>query len=295
MNKTTFKQRLADHLLITVGCAIYAAGIAPFLDANGLTPAGVSGLAIVINHLLGEWFGITSLATGTIILFVNVPLMLLGIWKFGIKFLYTTIYAIFVSSLFMNLLEPLGSFTDDLVLASLLGGAFMSLGMGLVLKTGATTGGSDIIARLLRLRYKHIKIGEIFWGLDAVVVVLSCIVFSNYEVALYALLTLTVQTFVLDTVLYGTASAKLVYIISEKEELIARRILNELEAGITYFDGKGGYTNNSKRVIMCAVKKQLLPKLREIVRDADPYAFMIVTKATEIFGEGFKDHKTEDI
>lgn len=295
MNKTTFKQRLTDILLITVGCGIYAVGIAPFLDANSLTPAGVSGLAIVINHLLGEWFGITGLATGTIILFANVPLMLLGIWKFGIKFLYTTIYAIIVSSLFMNLLEPLGAFTDDLVLSSLLGGALMSLGMGLVLKTGATTGGSDIIARLLRLKFKHIKIGEIFWALDAVVVALSCIVFRNYEVALYAALTLTVQTFVLDAVLYGTASAKLVYIISENEEKIANRILTELEAGITYFDGKGAYTNTQKRVIMCAVKKQMLPKIREIVRDSDPYAFMIVTKATEIFGEGFKDHKSEDI
>lgn len=291
-----YRNIIRDILLIIIGCAIYAVGLGLFLDPNGLTPAGISGLAIVINHWLGEWFGITSLATGTIIFIVNIPIMVLGVWKFGIKFFFSTIVATLISSEFINLIEEyITPPTAEPLLASILGGAFMSLGMGMVFRAGATTGGSDVIVRVLRTRFKHIKTGELFWVIDGVIILLSAIVFNNINILLYAIITLAVQTFVIDTVLYGSDSATMVYIMSDREKEISRRLLKELDAGVTLMKGEGAYTGTKKNVVMCVVKKQVFPKVKDIVAEEDPTAFMIVTKATEIFGEGFKEHNAEEI
>lgn len=291
-----YKKTLTDLALIVIGTFLYAFGIALFLDPNQLTPAGVSGLALVINHLFEQALGSSPVTAGTIIIVLNIPIMLLGIWKFGGKFFVTTIIATALSSAFIDALQIYGkALTEDLLLASVLGGAFMSLGMGLVFRAGATTGGSDIIVRLLRTKFRHIKTGVMFWFIDGVVVLLSAMAFGKVEVLLYAVITLTVQTVVMDTVLYGSDSAKLIYIVSDKQEEISAFLLTKLEAGVTLINATGAYTGNKKKVVMCVVKKQQLPAVRTFVCDTDPTAFMIVTKATEIFGEGFKAHTTEEL
>ena len=272
--------------VILLGSLIYAAAISLFLDPNHLAPGGVTGIAIIINHLSG-------IPTGILILCINVPLLIVGVYKFGFKFLLSTMFAILVSSAAVDLLSPLGPLTQDRLLASLSGGALMALGMGLIFRAGATTGGSDIIVRLIKLKYRHVKTGRLFLITDMVVVAASAIVFGDVDIGLYAALAVTVSSTVFDMVLYGADGAKLVYIITDNERPITERILKELEIGVTHLKGVGAYTEDEKRVIMCAMRKQLLPEVQEIATQEDPFAFLIVTSANEIFGEGFKDIKGE--
>ena len=267
---------------ILAASALYAAAIALFLDPNHLAPGGVSGIAIIINQL-------TQIPTGTLILIMNVPLMALGMWKLGFKFLLSTLVAVISSSIFTNLLAPYGPLTTDPLLAACAGGALLAVGMGLLFKLGATSGGTDILIRVIKLKYKHLKTGSLFLITDCCVIAASALVFRNVDLALYAAIATILSSFCLDLVLYGRDEAKLVYLITDHEKAIANRLLEELEIGVTYLQGQGAYTRDNKKVILCAMQKRLLPRVQEIAMEEDPCAFLIVTSASEFFGEGFKD------
>ena len=267
---------------ILAASALYAAAIALFLDPNHLAPGGVSGIAIIINQL-------TQIPTGTLILIMNVPLMALGMWKLGFKFLLSTLVAVISSSIFTNLLAPYGPLTTDPLLAACAGGALLAVGMGLLFKLGATSGGTDILIRVIKLKYKHLKTGSLFLITDCCVIAASALVFRNVDLALYAAIATILSSFCLDLVLYGRDEAKLVYLITDHEKAIANRLLEELEIGVTYLQGQGAYTRDNKKVILCAMQKRLLPRVQEIAMEEDPCVFLIVTSASEIFGEGFKD------
>ena len=267
---------------ILAASALYAAAIALFLDPNHLAPGGVSGIAIIINQL-------TQIPTGTLILIMNVPLMVLGMWKLGFKFLLSTLVAVISSSIFTNLLAPYGPLTTDPLLAACAGGALLAVGMGLLFKLGATSGGTDILIRVIKLKNKHLKTGSLFLITDCCVIAASALVFRNVDLALYAAIATILSSFCLDLVLYGRDEAKLVYLITDHEKAIANRLLEELEIGVTYLQGQGAYTRDNKKVILCAMQKRLLPRVQEIAMEEDPCAFLIVTSASEIFGEGFKD------
>ena len=267
---------------ILAASALYAAAIALFLDPNHLAPGGVSGIAIIINQL-------TQIPTGTLILIMNVPLMVLGMWKLGFKFLLSTLVAVISSSIFTNLLAPYGPLTTDPLLAACAGGALLAVGMGLLFKLGATSGGTDILIRVIKLKYKHLKTGSLFLITDCCVIAASALVFRNVDLALYAAIATILSSFCLDLVLYGRDEAKLVYLITDHEKAIANRLLEELEIGVTYLQGQGAYTRDNKKVILCAMQKRLLPRVQEIAMEEAPCAFLIVTSASEIFGEGFKD------
>ena len=267
---------------ILAASALYAAAIALFLDPNHLAPGGVSGIAIIINQL-------TQIPTGTLILIMNVPLMALGMWKLGFRFLLSTLVAVISSSIFTNLLAPYGPLTTDPLLAACAGGALLAVGMGLLFKLGATSGGTDILIRVIKLKYKHLKTGSLFLITDCCVIAASALVFRNVDLALYAAIATILSSFCLDLVLYGRDEAKLVYLITDHEKAIANRLLEELEIGVTYLQGQGAYTRDNKKVSLCAMQKRLLPRVQEIAMEEDPCAFLIVTSASEIFGEGFKD------
>ena len=273
---------------ITLGCVVYAAGIALFLDPNSLAPGGATGISIMISHL-------TNIPTGTVVLCLNIPLLALGVWKFGREFLISTVYATGLSSVMINWFAPIGALTDNLLLAGIVGSVMMAIGMGIIFKSGGTTGGTDVLVKLLRLKYRHMKTGTVFAITDLIIVSASALVFKNIELALYAGIALVVCSIVLDLVLYGPDEAKLVFIVSDKADQVAARLLKELDAGVTFLSGRGAYSNTEKQVIMCAARKQLFPKIRSVVQEEDSYAFMIVSNATEIFGEGFKDHFGEEI
>lgn len=273
-------------MLITLGAFLYAIGVSFFLDPNSLAPGGVSGLAIILNRFV-------PVETGTLILIINIPIMMLGIWKFGIRFTISTIYCTVMSSVFINLLAPVGALSEDLLLSALVGGSLMAIGLGLVFKAGATTGGTDIIVKVLRIKYPHLKTGNLFLLIDASIVTLSAFAFKDLDKALYAGITVIVASLVMDLVLYGRDEAKLIYVISDKSETITKRLLEELDVGVTYVHGEGAFSGKEKKVIMCVVKKAMAPRVEEVVKEEDPIAFMIISSATEIFGEGYKNFFSE--
>lgn len=273
-------------IVITIASVTYGIGISSFLDKNNLVPGGVSGLAIIINRISG-------IETGTIIFFINIPVLAVGIWKFGLRFILSTLYAIMISSTVINIFSFLPPATEDVLLAALAGGAMVAFSLAAIFKAGATTGGMDIIVQLIKLKYKHLKTGGIFLMSDISIVGISILVFGNVDIALYSAITVITCSILLDLALYGKDEAKLLYIILKSEENeteLVERLLRELEVGVTYLKGYGAYRKTDKKVIMCAIRKNQLPKAKEIVREIDDSSFMIITSANEIIGEGYKSH-----
>lgn len=286
--KNKFREVFKELFWCTLGSAIYAAAVSLFLDPNGIVPGGFTGIAMII----GEY---VPFETGTVTLALNIPLLLAGIFVFGIKFLGTTIYSVTVSSLLMNALMPFGPLTDNLMLASLAGGALMAVGLEFVLLQGATTGGTDIIVKMLRKKIKSISAGKFFLLTDGLIVLCSIFVFKNIDAGLYAAIAIVVSSSVMDMMLYGRDQAKLVIIISDKHQEISNRILSELDVGATFLNGSGAYSGSDKTVVMCVVKKWLLGRLLKIIKSVDDKSFAIVSTANEVFGEGYKPHDGETI
>ncbi|MDD2973343.1 MAG: YitT family protein [Lachnospiraceae bacterium] len=288
MEKKSIKKKTVDYITIAFAAIFYGIGVSMFLDPNNLAPGGFTGIAIIINHFV-------PISVGTLFLLLNIPIMVLGLYKFGWRFIISTIYAIFAVSVSCNFFQQFGAATTDPLLAGIAGGVLMAGSIGTIFKAGATTGGSDILVKCLKIRFRHMKTGTLFLASDALVVTTSAIVFRNINTALYASISLFVTSIVLDLVLYGRDEAKLIYIISEVPDDIAPRLIKELDVGATFIKGRGAYSKVNKHVIMCVVKKQVAPQLEEIVKEEDPDAFMIVTKATEIYGEGYKNIFAEKI
>lgn len=286
--KKNWKRRLMDYVVITIAAFLYAASVSLFLDPNRLAPGGVTGISIILNKVI-------NVETGTLVMLINIPILIIGTWKFGFRFILSTIYCTSLTSIFINALQPIGPITEDPFLAALAGGALMAVGLGLVFKSGATTGGTDIIVKILRVHLPHLKTGSLFLILDAVVVLVSALVFKDIDVAMYAGLVVLINSTLLDVVLYGRDGAKMIFIISDKHEIIAKRLLEDLDLGVTYMSGAGAYSGKEKKVIFCVMRKQLSPKVEEIVRSEDPGVFMIVSSATEIFGEGYKNIFSEKL
>lgn len=269
---------------------IYAVGIGWFLEPNRLAPGGVSGVSILLEAVLG-------LPAGLWILLLNIPILIFGILEFGWKFMISTAYSVLMSSAALLVLESGGitALTSDPLLAALAGGSLVALGLGLTFRHGSTTGGTDILIRYLRKKIPHLKTGSLMLWLDAGVVAASAFVYRDPERALYAGVSVLVISKVLDLVLYGGDGARLLYIISDRPLVIAGRMLRELEVGITYIEGKGAYTTQTKKIIFCAIRKNLYPKAEKIVKEEDPRAFLIVSGASEIYGEGYKSYFSEKI
>ena len=286
--KKKIMKKVLNYGIIAFAAVIYAVAISLFLDPNNLAPGGVSGISIILNRIL-------PIGTGTLFLIINIPIQILGLWKFGLKFLLSTIYCTVLTSVFTNVLSGFGPITDDPFLAAVVGGALVATALGVVFKCGATTGGTDIIIKLLRLRFPHMKTGALFLITDCLIIFCSLFVFKDINIALYAGLSVLVTSKVLDLILYGKDGAKLLYIISDESEKITMRLLEELNIGVTYVKGSGAYSGKEKNVIMCVIKKPVYHHAEEIVRQEDPMAFLIVSSASEIYGEGYKSYFSEKL
>lgn len=276
------ESNVKKYIWITAGTLIYAAAISLFLDANDLAPGGVTGIAVILNRFSG-------IPTGVGILILNIPILIAGGWKFGAKFLCSTVYATVMCSLFTGLFSEIGPLTGNRMLAAIYGGGLMAVGLAVVFRTGTTTGGMDIIIKFLRLRYRHLKTGRLFLMMDLLIVWSSLIVFRRIDTVLFASLAVLICSMVFDMVLYGPDEAKIVYVISDFSESITDRILEELKVGVTHLQGRGAFSNAEKTVIFCVVRKYLMPKLEEIIKEEDPSAFLIIGRANEIYGSGFKN------
>lgn len=278
---------------LTVGSLIYSAAIALFIDVHGLAPGGIGGIAILISRVA------PFLDTGAWILILNIPLLIVGLVVFGKAFLASTVYTTVVSSVLVDIISKLASpwlpFTDNIILAAVAGGGLLALGIGIVFRSGGTTGGVDILVKLLRRKFRHMRTGALFMSVDTIVVIMTIPVMGSVEAALYSTVALVTTSIVLDKVLYGTEGGTLFYIVTDHPEAIAHRILEEVDLGVTYLNGEGGYTGAPKRIIFCVARKQLAPKIRDVVKAEDPDAFLIVSPATEVLGLGFKPHGAEDL
>jgi len=267
---------------ICIGCVLFAAGFQLFLQPNQISPGGVSGIAMVITYLTGA-------PTGVLIIVCNIPIFLLAWRALGRRFLIASVISMIVYSVFVDILEPVAfAITEDVLLAAVYGGALMGLGLGLVFSAGASTGGSDVVARLLALKFPHMNLGQLLLLVDVFVVLLSAVVFQSYEGALYAGIAIFMSSKVIDLILYGLNFAKVVYIISRNPDDLAKRITERLGRGVTILYGRGAYSGEEKEILLCAVAQRQIVELKRAAREADPEAFMIVSEAREVLGLGFQ-------
>ncbi|MDE6107590.1 MAG: YitT family protein [Oscillospiraceae bacterium] len=287
--KDAAKKYLKNYAMIILGCAIYALAFDWCFEPNAIGFGGITGVAQIVNHFFPQ-FNI-----GILVILFNIPLFLLG-WKlFGAHMLISSLSAMAISSLMLDGLAMVVDFPpmEDTLLACVVGGVLLGLSLGIIFLQGATTGGTEIVARLLKLKLSWLPMGKCLLAADLVVVALVAAVFRNLGTALYGVVALYLSTFVMDQVLYGTDNAKVAYIISDHPEDIARVIINDLDRSFTYLQGEGGYSGMPKKVIMCAFKQRQIVTIKETIRRVDPNAFMIVTSAHEVLGEGFGSYRTD--
>lgn len=271
-----------DQLANLVGTSLYALGVHSFTSPNNIAPGGVTGISTIINYL-------TDMPIGTLVLLINIPLFILGA-KYKSK---TYAAKSFVSVLFFTVIVDFAMlkvpvYEGDALLAGIFGGVLIGAGLAIVFMRGSSTGGTDIISQLINKRFPHIQLGKIMLSIDVVVVMLSMFVYKNIETAMYALISIFVSTKVVDSMLYGIDTGRMVMIISKKHEEISDQIINRLNRGATILKGMGAYSYADTNVIMCAVRKNEFIKLKAIVNEVDPSAFMVVNVADEVLGEGFK-------
>lgn len=277
------RENVSRYVKICMASILYSAGIALFFDANRMAPGGVTGIAVILNRFL-------PVETGTLIFLLNLPIFLLGTWKYGVRFMLSTMYCTALVSFFTNLWQMIKPPEVDLLIAAVAGGILTAAGLGIVFRAHATTGGMDIIVKILREHYPHMKTGTLFLCVDAGVIALSAVLLKDFETAMYAAIGVFVSSTVMDYVLYGKDEAKLIFVISDKNDSITKRILNEIRTGVTLLDGKGAYSHRDKQIILCVVRKAKGAKIEKIVRETDERAFMIIGSASEIYGEGYKSY-----
>ena len=284
------KKTLLPVLIITLASAVYALSFVWCYAPNGIAFGGITGIAQILNFL------IPVLPIGVTVILLNVPLFVLG-WKFiGGRLLVSSLYAMFLSSVFIDVLTPLYTWPAmDPLLASIFGGLLLGLSLGLVFQQGATTGGTDLLARLLKLKLAWLPMGKLLMGIDLTVILMVALAFRTLEAALYGLVALYISTIVMDGVLYGLDTAKVAYIISDKNKEISTAIVKGLDRGVTILHGQGAYTGADKNVLMCAFKQREIAAIKAAVKDIDPAAFLIVCNAHEVLGEGFRDYKKDDL
>lgn len=274
---------LKKYFFITLGAAVYAFAFNAFYAPSSIAFGGVTGIAQLINSL------VPVLPVGMLVIAFNVPLFLLGGRLFGREMLLSSIYAMTVSSLLMDWMDSVLVFAplEDTLLAALAGGALLGLGLGVIFLQGATTGGTEIVARLLKLKLSWLPMGRLLLLADLCVITGVALVFRKVDTALYGVVGLFVSTTVMDKVLYGLDTAKVAYIISDHPDDIARSIFEDLNRSVTFLEGEGGYTGQKKKVILCAFKDRQIVPIKAAIRRADPEAFLIVTNAQEVLGKGF--------
>ena len=282
------KQYLKSYAVITLGSVIYALSFDWFVAPNQFAMGGVTGLAQILHH----WF--PALTVGAASALMNVPLFLIGWKKIGGHLLVSSLYAMVVSSAAIDGLNLLFDFQPmDPILAALFGGGVMGVGLGLVFAQGATTGGTDIVAKLLRLKWPWLPIGKLVVVPDTAVMLLVALTFGQLSAMLYGFIKLYTCSKAMDTVLYGTVDSRVAYIISDHWRELSGTLLQS--RGVTLLQAKGAYTGAEKQVLMIAFKQKEIVDLKRRVYELDPEAFLIVCDARDVLGNGFSAYRREEL
>lgn len=280
-----------DYLMVIIGTGILSFGIACFYDPIGLVTGGFSGLSIVIKHVseliveggIPLWF--TNIA-------LNVPVFILAYFLKGKKFIGKTLFGTLMLSVWLYILPSVDMAEGDLMIAALFGGVCAGTGIGMVIRVGATTGGTDMVSALIQLKLRHFSIVQILLVIDGLVVLLGLLIFGMRP-TLYAIIGIVVQTKVSDLVIEGFNYSKAAYIITNEHEEVAKRIMTELDRGVTGLRAQGMYTKEDKCVLYCIVTQKEIIGLKDIVNEVDSSAFVIVSDVKEVLGEGFQEYKKE--
>lgn len=288
--KQKWKGFLIDLGFILLGSVIYALSVDVFTAPNLIAPGGITGLATVINYLFGSPIGLTAFL-------INVPIIIWAVCEIGYKLVVKTMIAIVLSSALIDLFATfVPVYRGNMILVALIAGVFEGLGLSLTFIRGATTGGTDMIARLLSHRLPHFSMGKLMMVIDGIIVAISAVVFGSIDNAIYACIVIFVSTKLIDSILYGTDSGtgKLFFVMSPKVREMGDRVIRELDRTVTYLDSHGGYTGEAGETMLCAVRRYEVYHIQSIIREVDRDAFVIVGDSGEITGEGFRPVKSDD-
>lgn len=278
MNNKILKY-LKEYLIITVGCFFYAVSINYFFISNHLAEGGVAGICLILFYLF-------KLPVGIMYFVINIPLLIMG-WKLvGRDFLFKTLYGTSCLSFLITLTETWKGPSNDIMLGSIYGGVLIGIGLGLIFMVNGSTGGTDVVARILN-RYFDIPLGRTMLILDVVILGIAAIFFGK-EIVMYTLISMTIVSKAIDYFQDGYTKAKGITIISSKSEEIKERIMNETGRGTTIIKGEGGFTGNEIDLLFCVVSKLEVTKVKTIVKETDSFAFLTISDVSEVLGEGFK-------
>ena len=277
----TFSKKFGWILATILGSALFALGFSCFLLPNEISTGGISGLALVAVELLGGG------SVGSLSILINLPLFLFAGLKIGRRFFLGSLTGMLVSSALIDVFALLPMPVTEPLIGALYGGVLCGLGLGAVFAAGASTGGSDIVVRLLKLRYRDVPIGQISMCFDGMVAVITGLVFHDLNKALYTGVTVFLSGKIMDAVVYRFDYSKVALIITREHQKIAETIDSRLNRGATFLRGEGSYTHQERMVVLTAVKRQQITELKELVMEIDPAAFVIVQEAHQVLGDGF--------
>ena len=281
--KIQWKQEGKNMALLLVGALIYGIGTHAFVEPAHIAPGGAMGIALMVNHFADLPIGLLTLA-------INIPLLVLAWFSLSHRFAVSTAFATAVCSFILDfMLAPVCPvYTGDRILCSLYGGILSGVGMGLIFMAGMTTGGSDILGYVLQKKRPQLSIGRALMAVDGVILLMSIYVFGNIDAALFGLVSLFATTKVIDSVIYGGDASTMATVVTRKPREIARRIIADLDRSATLVQATGAYSGKDTSVLLCTVRKSQFQRLRKIVYEADPGAFLMATEASEVLGDGFK-------
>ena len=274
--------------LTLLGCAIYGISFSFLTFPNNIVSGGLTGIGQILNLLFG-------LPVGVMIMVMNVPLFVVAWKKLGLRFIIYSLIGMVGTSVAIDLFSLFHiTLTNDILLAAVYGGLLNGLGTGLIFSGGGTSGGTDIMSRLLRRKYPYLQIGTISLALNVVVVLAFAVIFHRADAAMYTVITMFVSSRVINLILYGTSNSSICYVITTYPHEIASAINSALHRGATLLKGEGAYSGEERDVVLCAVRRHQIPQLKKLVSNLDGHAFVIVTESHEVFGKNFQNIEKTD-
>ena len=290
MTKNPLSRLSQDYLWIALGSVLYSLSFDWFYVPNQIGFGGLTALGMILNHLS------PAVPIGTVVLILNIPIFILG-WKFlGGHTLVSSLFAMAATSVLVDLISAVYTFPPmDPMLAAIFGGVSLGLSLGIIFSKGATTGGTDLIARLLKLPFAWLPMGKLLLVVDLSMLLAVSVAFRSMESAMYGIIALYISTMVMDMVLYGLDQSKVAYIVTSNPRPLAAEIDKQLDRGTTFLHGEGSFTGQDRLVLMCAFKQRQIVPLKALVHEMDPEAFIIVCNAHEVLGQGFRRYQKNDI
>ena len=273
---------LSETFGIILGCVLYAVGVAVFIEPSSITPGGATGIAVLLNRFIGVF------PVGIYIILLNLPLLIIGFFVFDIHFVVKTTFTTVFSSLLIDFFAKfLPKFSSDMILSALAGGVSCGAGLAMIMVFGATTGGTELLAKIIHKKRRYISVGTLMIAVDAAIVVLSAIVYKNFEISLYSVLCIITMSIFLDKMIYGLDRGKMLFIITSKKDIMLELLINESGRGVTEIKVLGGFSKTEKTLFLCVVRPPEVSKILSIARRCDENAFITVTEVGEVMGRGF--------